>query len=245
VPIPPQTDAALLPRGKLAHNCARSFATMAPMRTVVALLLAANLALFAYAELSRMSEGEAGRLQNQLRPERIKLLTPQQVAGLGPAKAAQLANVCLEWGNFSDADKAAALAALEPLQLGKQLSQRQVELALAYWVYLPPLPTRTAAEKKVAELRAQGIRDFLIIADGPQKNAISLGVFKTEDAANTFLETVKAKGVLGAMAGGRPQFIQRHILVLRDPQPAQAEQLQELKKDFAGSEVRIGPCNNA
>jgi hypothetical protein len=213
------------------------------MRTVVALLLAANLALFAYTELNRMSQGEPGRLQNQLRPEKIKLLTPQQVAGLGPAKAAQLANVCLEWGNFNDVETAAAIAALEPLQLGKQLSQRQVELALAYWVYLPPLPTRSAAEKKVAELKTQGLKDFLIIADGPQKNAISLGVFKTDEAANTFLETIKAKGVRNAVAGGRPQFIQRHILVLRDPQPAQAEQLQALKRDFPGSEVRIGPCN--
>jgi hypothetical protein len=235
--------AALSPRDKLAHNCARSFARMAPMRTVVALLLAANLALFAYTELNGMSQGESGRLQNQLRPEKIKLLTPQQVAGLGPAKAAQLANVCLEWGNFNDVEKAAAMAALEPLQLGKQLSQRQIELALAYWVYVPPLATRVAAERKVAELKAQGISDFLIIADGAQKNAISLGVFKTEDAANRFLGEVKAKGVRNAIAGGRPQFIQRYILVLRDPQPAQAEQLQELKKDFAGSEVRIGPCN--
>ena len=145
------------------------------MRTLFALLLAANLAFFAYTELDRLSEGESARLQHQLAPERIKLLSPQQVAALGPAKAAQLANVCLEWGGFTDPEKGAALAALEPLQLGKQLSQRRIESTSAYWVYVPPLPSKAAAERKVAELRNQGLKDFFILNDGPQKNAISLG----------------------------------------------------------------------
>jgi SPOR domain len=215
------------------------------MRTVVALLLAANLALFAYTELDRMSEGESGRLQQQLFPEKIKLLTPQQVAGLGPAKAAQLANVCLEWGGFTDAEKGAALAALEPMQLGKQMTQRRIESTSAYWVYLPALPSKAAAEKRVAELKAQGLKDFFILSDGAQKNAISLGVFKTEDAANKYLDKVKASGVKNAKAGARTQTIQQILIVLRDPQPAQAEQLQRLKNDFAGSEVKIGPCDKA
>jgi len=213
------------------------------MRTVVALLLAANLALFAYTELDLMSEGESGRLQKQLFPEKLKLLTPQQVAGLGPAKAAQLANVCLEWGGFTDAEKAGALAALEPLHLGKQMSLRRIESTSAYWVYLPPLPSKAAADRKVTELKAQGLKDFFILSEGAQKNAISLGVFKTEGAADKFLEAVKAKGVKNAKYGARAQTIQQTIVVLRDPQPAQAEQLQQIKGDFAGSEVRIGPCD--
>lgn len=212
------------------------------MRTVVALLLAANLALFAYSELDRMSEGESGRLQKQLAPDQIRLLTPQQVAGLGPAKAAQLANVCLEWGAFTDAEKPAALAALDPLQPGKQLAQRRVESTSAYWVYVPPLPSKPAAERKVAELKAQGLKDYFILTDGPQKYAISLGIFKTVDAANKFLETAREKGAKTALSGERTQTISQTILVLRDPQPAQTERLQQLKGDFPGSDVKIGPC---
>ena len=215
------------------------------MRTLFALLLAANLAFFAYTELDRLSEGESARLQHQLAPERIKLLSPQQVAALGPAKAAQLANVCLEWGGFTDPEKGAALAALEPLQLGKQLSQRRIESTSAYWVYVPPLPSKAAAERKVAELRNQGLKDFFILNDGPQKNAISLGVFKTEDTANKFLETAKSRGVKTAKSGVRTQTIQQTLFVMRDPQPAQAERVQLLKAEFAGSEVRIGPCDGS
>lgn len=212
------------------------------MRTLFALLLAANLAFFAYTELDRLSEGESARLQRQIAPERIKLLSPQQVAALGPAKAAQLANVCLEWGGFTDPEKGAALAALEPLQLGKQLTQRRIESTSAYWVYVPPLPSKVAAERKVTELRTQGLKDFFILSDGPQKFAISLGVFKTEDTANKFLDSVKSLGVKTAKSGVRAQTIQQTLFVMRDPQPAQAERVQALKTEFAGSEVRIGPC---
>ena len=215
------------------------------MRTFVALLLAANLAFFAYSELDLMSDGESSRIQRQLVPEKIKLLTPQQVAALGPAKASQLANVCLEWGGFTDAERAAALVALEPLHLGRQLSQRRIDSTSAYWVFLPPLSSKSAAEKRVAELKAEGLKDFFILSDGPQKNAISLGVFKTEEAANKFLDAVKEKGVQNARSGARTQTIQQTYVILRDPQPAQTERLQQLKGDFAGSEIRIGPCDRA
>lgn len=213
------------------------------MRTLFVLLLVANAAFFAYAELDRMSEGESSRVQRQIALEKIKLLTPQQVAALGPAKAAQLANVCLEWGGFTDPEKAAALAALEPLQLGKQLSQRRVESTSAYWVYVSPLASRVAADRRVAELRGQGLKDFFILSDGPLKNAISLGVFKTEDTAAKFLQNVQGLGVKNAKSGVRSQTIQQTLFVLRDPQPAQAERLQVLKTVFAGSEVKIGPCD--
>ena len=140
---------------------------------------------------------------------------------------------------------AAALAALEPLQLGRQLSQRAIDGGPSFWVFIPPLPTRQAAEKKVGELRALGLTDFYILNDGPQKNAISLGMFKTEEAANKYHDSIRPRGVNSARVGPRAQSIAQTMLVLRDPQPAQAETLQQLKNDFAGSEVRIGPCDGA
>jgi len=213
------------------------------MKLLVALLILANIALFGFGELARMSESESNRLQRQLAPDKIKLLTPQQVAALGPAKAAQLPNVCLEWGAFTEPEKTAALAALEPLQLGRQMSQRRVESTTAFWVYVPPLASKPAAEKRVAELRNLGLKEFFIVNDGPQRNAISLGVFKTEEGANKFLDSVREKGVTTAKTGERTQSIQQTVIVLRDPQPAQAQKIQSMKADFAGSDVQIGPCD--
>lgn len=213
------------------------------MRTFVALLLLANLGLFAYSQYAQMNQGEPARIANQLQPEKIKLLAPSQVANLGPAKAAQLNNVCLEWGAFTDAERIAAIAALEPLQLGKQMSQRRAETTSSFWVFVPPLSSKQAADKKVGELKAMGLTDYYILNDGPQKNAISLGIFKSEEAAIRYHEAIKTRGVISARVGPRAQPVAQTVLVIRDPQPAQAETLQQLKNDFAGSEVKIGSCD--
>ena len=80
------------------------------MRTLVIFLVLANLALAGYLWLDGASGGEAVRLKQQVQPDKIKLLSPQEVAALGPAKAAALADVCLEWGPFSEVERARLLA---------------------------------------------------------------------------------------------------------------------------------------
>jgi hypothetical protein len=212
------------------------------MRTLVFLLLLANLTLFGYIKLDSVGGGEGVRLSQQVQPDKIKLLTPQQVAALGPAKVASLADVCVEWGPMSDADRARAQTRLEPLDLGKLVTQRQVEVIANYWVFIPPLASKAAVDKRVAELKAQGVRDIVPVELGPQRVAISLGVFRTEDAAQARLEAIQAQGVKAAKVGPRAQSVQQTVLVVRDP-PAQAmARLKEMQSDFQGSEIRIGSC---
>ena len=143
------------------------------MRTVAVLLLLANLALAGYIWLDSASGGEGVRLKQQVRPDAIKLLTPQEVAALGPAKAAALADVCLEWGPFGEAERAKALADIEPLALGKLLTQRRVDSSTSFWVYLPPFASKAAADKRAGELRAAGM-DVFVVDGGAQRFAISL-----------------------------------------------------------------------
>jgi SPOR domain len=212
------------------------------MRTLVFLLLLANLTLFGYIKLDSVGGGESVRLSQQVQPDKIKLLTPQQVAALGPAKVASLADVCVEWGPMSDADRARAQTRLEPLDLGKLVTQRKVEVIANYWVFIPPLASKAAVDKRVAELKAQGVRDIVPVELGPQRVAISLGVFRTEDAAQARLEAIQAQGVKTAKVGPRAQSVQQTVLVVRDP-PAQAmARLKEMQSDFQGSEIRIGSC---
>ena len=100
------------------------------MRIVVVILLAiANLTFFFYTLLDSAGRGESARLKQQIQPDKIKLLTPPQVAALGPAKMAALADVCIEWGPFSDVERVKAIADLEPLQLGRLLSQRRIDVS--------------------------------------------------------------------------------------------------------------------
>jgi SPOR domain len=212
------------------------------MRTVAVLLLLANLALAGYIWLDSASGGEGVRLKQQVRPEAIKLLTPQEVAALGPAKAAALADVCLEWGPFGEADRGKALADLEPLALGKLLSQRRIEAAIAFWVYLPPAASKAAADKRASELRAAGVKDVFVVDGGTQRFALSLGVFRTEDAANAQLTELTKRGVVGAKAGPR-QVPAQTVLVIRDPPQPVIARLRELAPAYPAAEVKIGGCD--
>ncbi len=185
------------------------------------------------------------RLKEQVRPDKIKLLTPQQVAALGPAKVAALADVCLEWGPFGDADRARALADLESLALGRLLTQRRIEINAAYWVNLPPFASRAAADKRAAELRAAGQKDVFVVDGGAQRFAISLGVFRTEDAASAYVAELAKQGISGVRAGPRPQVLVQTLLVIRDPQQSVLTRLRELAPSYPGGEVKIGACDKA
>ncbi|MEP6942319.1 MAG: SPOR domain-containing protein [Betaproteobacteria bacterium] len=212
------------------------------MRTLFFLLLLANLTLFGFIKLDSMSGGEAVRLSQQVQPDRIKLLTPQQVAALGPAKVAALADVCVEWGPMSDAERVRALSTIEPLDLGRLITQRKVEVIASYWLFLPPAATKAAADRRVDELKAQGIREATVIDSGTQRLAISLGAFRTEDAAQSRLNTLQAQGVKNARVAQRTQSVQQTALVVRDPPAPAVVRLKELQGGFPGTEVKIGTC---
>ena len=120
-----------------------------------------------------------------MQPDKIRLLTPQQVAALGPAKVAALADVCLEWGPFTEAERARALGELEPLGLGRLLTQKRVETSTAFWVYLPPFRQQgRGGQARRGAAQPPASRDLFVVDGGPQKYAISLGVFRTDEAAN-------------------------------------------------------------
>jgi hypothetical protein len=212
------------------------------MRAAVLLLILANVLLFGYARLDRAAQSEAGRLAEQVQPDRIRLLSSQQVAALGPAKVAALADVCVEWGPFSETDRARAQAELEPLSLGRLVSQRPVAADPAWWVNTGPMATRGAAERRAAELRAQAIDDLSVVEYGRGQYTISLGVFRTENAANARAESLLARGVAGAHVEPRQASAAQTMLVVRDPSQPVVVRLKELQLQYPGSDIRVGPC---
>ena len=212
------------------------------MRILVFLLVLANLTLFGYTRLDSVGSGEAVRLTQQVLPDKIKLLTPQQVAALGPAKVAALADVCVEWGPLSDPDRARALSRIEPLDLGKLLTQKKTEVVANYWVFVPPAASKAAADKRADELKAQGAKDAFVVDNGPQRLAIALGAFRSEDAAQARLAALVKLGVKNAKVGERVQAVQQTALVVRDPPAPAVVRLKELQGEFPGSDVKIGTC---
>jgi hypothetical protein len=213
------------------------------MRTLVVLLLLANLALGGYIYLDGLGSGEGVRLAQQVQPEKIALLTPQQVAALGPAKVSALADVCLEWGPLSEGERSRALHDLEPLDLTRLMSQKKVEVITNYWVFIPPAPNRAAADRRLEELKGLSLRDVSLVDIGPQRLAISLGAFRTEEGAQARLASVQALGVKTAKVGSRAQSLMQTMLVVRDPPAPAVARMNELQGGFAESEIRIGTCD--
>jgi hypothetical protein len=212
------------------------------MRAIILLLLLANVTLFAYTQLGHPGSGEAARLDEQVQPNKIRLLTPQQVAALGPAKVAALADVCLEWGPFGESEKARALAELEPAGLGRLLTQKRVENNTAYWVYLPRSSNKAAIDKRVADLKAAGVADVAVVDTGAQRYTISLGVFRSEEAALALVASLARQGITDAQAGARQQTIVQTLLVIRDPEAEVVARVRALQPAYAGTDVRIGAC---
>jgi hypothetical protein len=160
-----------------------------------------------------------------------------------PAAAKPGTLVCLEWGDFSGQDLARATAALSALQLADKLSRRQIEQDIGYWVYFPPLKNKAAVNRKIAEIRALGIREYFVVqASGRWHNAISLGVFKTQEAAQGFLHGLHAKGVHTAQVGERASKLKSTIFMLDRVDAATVSKLTAMQNDFPGSTLNNVPC---
>lgn len=236
------------------------------MRAIFLLLLLANIAFFAWTRYFAQSNASAdpAPLARQIEPQKLRVLRPGELpaasskgtvaAPSAPAPVAATAPTpaqmpggadtaaCLEWGSFTLGDAPKAEKALDPLALGSRLSQRRTEELARWWVFMPPQPNRQGAIKKAAELKSLGVDEYFVVSDeGPYRWAISLGVFRNEDAAQARLVALHALGVRSAQVGPRETLVPKVWLQVRGADAALAARLQDVARQIEGSEVK--PCS--
>lgn len=230
------------------------------MRVLFLLLVLANLGLFAWMQWfgGDGEQRDPRPLKQQVAADQVRILGARELGAAAPAKPeaakpetarpapdAEM-RACIEWGSFTVTDTTRAEKALESLALGARLSQRRVEELAGWWVYIAPQGNRQTAAKKAAELKAIGIDDyFIVLEEGRWRWAISLGVFKTEDAANGRLAMLRAKGVRTALLGQRETQVQKLLFQVRRADAALAARLAELVQAFPGSELKDCPAPEA
>jgi hypothetical protein len=225
------------------------------VRIAFFLLLLANLAFFAWTYLGAgRASDEPQLIEQQLNPHEIRLLSSEEVSKLAAERAKQAAErpktppkppvaACLELGGFSLGDVPQVQKVLEPLGLGARLTQRRADEVASYWVFIPPLRSRQSANLKAAELRKLGVEDFFVVQEDPKlRFAISLGVFKTEEAANSRLADLKTKGVRTARSGARETSVQKVYFSIREVPDALAAKLNDLRQSFPGTELKECPA---
>lgn len=231
---------------------------MPKTRLIFFALLLANVAFFAWRENAGPPPGhEPQRLQQQIDPDKVQVLLPQQAAADPPAAA-----------KVADAAAAAASPATEvPALLCKAFSGIPVESAKAaqsavadsapnaqvvlvtskesssYWVHIPPQPNKAGAEKKVAELREMGVSEtFIISDDGPSKWAVSLGLFKSREMADNYLQKLIKQGVRSAKIEVRDKNADKVRLEISAP----AETLGALAREIKPlANASIGECRQS
>ena len=225
------------------------------MKWLFWILLLANLMFFSFIQWGEILIDENQNLKHQssLNVEKIKLLAGTIAAPTTSLPSAVLAtsqdqraftDVCLEWGEFSGTDSVRAAAALTTLKLTDKLTQRQTEYAIGYWVYLPPAQTGAEMDKNIAELKTHNVKDYFTVQDaGPWKNAISLGVFKTEKAARKAFDSFRSKGVKTAVMGELMSKFKLTVFVLKSPDVGVIEKMVTLQQKFAGSAVHLVACD--
>lgn len=213
------------------------------MRALFLLLILANAAFFAWARLIAPPDpyADPAPLSRQIEPQKLKIIPPTEL----PASAAASAPIptkCVEWGSFTVADAPRAEKALEPLALGPRLAQRRTEETAGWWVFIPPQGNRPAAQKKAAELKSLGVDDYFIVQeDSPQRWAVSLGVFRSEEAAEARLAALRGRGVRSVQIGPRETRVPKVWLQVKGVDGALEAKLKEIVLQIEGSELRSCP----
>jgi hypothetical protein len=213
-------------------------------RLLFFLLLLAVLALGAHLWLSAQAEVPDFAAREKNRDEiRIVAVTPPADAAKRAEQTRQTMQslagaACVEFSGIAAADASRAHDAFAALQLGNRLTERRVEEITRHWVFVPGVRERRVAEATVAELRRRGVNDVSIRPD----NAISLGVFSTEEGARRFLASIEAKGVRGAEEGPFTRDLRELVMLIREPDTELVSRLTLLQRDYPASQLRAVPC---
>jgi hypothetical protein len=140
--------------------------------------------------------------------------------GSAAAVAVAAEPMCVEAGPLDDARAERIREWARGLREGLRADiERRAEPA-SFLVYLPP---SADAQRRITQLRQAGVADIYLIGDGPLRQAISLGIFRSQEGARARQGDLAARGVQGTRIGPGPARADRLVARLaRDPAAADA-----------------------
>lgn len=119
---------------------------------------------------------------------------PATTAAATQSVAKQDAPQCYRFGPFADAASADAAAAKLRASVQKASTHAASGSGKGWNVWMPPFADMTSAQAKALEIAGAGIKDYYVIAEGAQANAIMLGRYGSEDNAQRRVAELRAKG---------------------------------------------------
>ena len=190
------------------------------MRGLLAALVAANVLVLAWSLnwlpfFSLPREREPERMQRQVKPEAVQLITPSAASAALQAAAAQRTpagataaaaavaqavdagtTVCLEAGPFAAPEVAAAERALRDLKLlNLEWTQQRSERGGSYIVYQGKFADNAALARRRAELQRQQINAEEVRSSPDLEPGLVFGRYDTRAAADATLAQLQQQGV--------------------------------------------------
>lgn len=183
------------------------------LRWLFAVLILLNIAVLMWASWYRVSPLlEEGRVP--LPPVNADRMVPLTSPGLSlrprpvANKAAPVASATAPAAPTEKPHACVSIGPFETSELAEQAGKRLVEgrfayvqrvdadrIESSYWIYLPPLANRKAADTKREELARLGINDHYVMLEPGMENIISLGLFSQVDNARHRMQELAAKGI--------------------------------------------------
>lgn len=112
--------------------------------------------------------------------------------------------ICTAYAGVTEPRLDALRAEAGLVDQGIRIAAEQTEPPASWWVRIPPAESRAEAETRARQIRALGVSDLFVVRDeGPNQNAISLGLFRTEAGARQHLSELEARQVRGAEIAAR------------------------------------------
>jgi hypothetical protein len=173
-------------------------------------------------------------------PEAPPAAVAQSAPAAPPTPAPQLI-ACIQAGPFSSADARRFESRINRLDLAARPSRVDTPFQeiTSRLVYLPPNGGREGAQRRAAELKERGVANFFIMqGDSPLRYAISLGVFKTDGAAQKLAADLGRQGVRGVRILPRGPQTTRTAFQFRRIDAGVRTRIAGIADDFSGATVR-------
>lgn len=223
------------------------------LRLLALLLILANAGYYAFSQgllavygLAPATQTEPQRMAQQIKPEALRILDPQEIAQLESAtpSARAVANPsateCLQVGIFNEEQ---TMVLRERLVSTLPQDSWVIESALvpARWlVYMGKYNSDEAVLKKRSELRGLGV-SFEAMNNASLEPGLSLGNFKTQLEAQAELARIAKKGIKTAKVIQERAEQRGQRLKLPAVNTALRRQLDAIKPQLAGKALQ--PCS--
>jgi len=173
------------------------------LRLLVLLLVVANLGFHAWTKglldnltgLRSQGDREPERMERQVHPELLKVLTTPPAAASSVSVSSAEVPLCLEAGPYTAAQIGAAEDVLQTVMPAANWINVKHDVPAVWIVYMGKYPNRETLQKKLDELRRRLVTAEEVNSPAEFEGGLSLGRFDSRAAAEKALESLFERGV--------------------------------------------------